>query len=285
VRDPQTNQAIDCFDLTSEAEHVRAANEWVRQFSEYFKARSSILVTVGMSTEMKDEDQRPGEYNFFKTSLGGYSFSPLSAYVDFISPHNYHGEARERGEYIRDNAGEPGRRAIIVLEEYGWPSDMLGQGGRQDLKEGCWDPDPARSNDPMLPQEGRPCPADQHDPGFQRPDRAASGSAFVELNTSAIRGRGHADYAGGVAFMVADIDARTTESPPDDFTGLFATYVYLTPCCGDEGAIYGSGTWAKNGQPEDQPPTPPLSPTVKIKPKATAFRIRTHHCYWPEYSC
>lgn len=80
---------------------------------------------------------------------------------------------------------------------------------------------------------------------------------FVETNAGAIRnldvdGNG---YAGGVAWMLVDVQENSASCnvPFDFYTGLFTS-----------NRTYCTGTYtAKNGNP-----------------KATAFRIRTHHYYW-----
>jgi hypothetical protein len=148
----------------------------------------------------------------------------LADLVDFLAPHNYGG-----GAYgvIGDLRYALGYAGPIVLEEYGFPSDPL----------------------PVDPRYTEGAPACRDAPL----SAACANTApyYVEISLRAIR---ETTYAGGVAWMLADVAAKRCGADPYDlWTGLVAT-----------GAGYCGGTAAASGQP-----------------KATGYRVWLHHTSWP----
>ena len=210
----------DCFD--NNQAYVDGANDWVAQFSAIFRDRNSgILTTVGLSTEVADSDGKPATSDFGKVDRTGRT---LAGTVDFISPHNYGGGSYGIYDELRYRAGYQGP---IVLEEFGFPTDP--QSNNEFFTEG----DPICRYEPW--------------------NAACTNTApyFVEINTQAIRQLG---FAGGVAWMLADIAVkRCDRSPSDLWTGLFMA-----------GSGYCGGTRTAN---------PPAD-------KATAFRIKQHHAVY-----
>ena len=75
---------------------------------------------------------------------------------------------------------------------------------------------------------------------------------FVEVNARAMRDL--AAYAGGSAWMLADMNAAKCNQAFDLYTGLFTA----------GGSYNCGGTYTASGG----------------NPKATAFRVRTHHFYY-----
>jgi hypothetical protein len=128
----------------------------------------------------------------------------------------------------------------IVLEEFGFPTDNVNQDRK--FTEG-----PTRcANDPGFPKDSID-------------DTQCENTApyFVEINCRAMRDleRDGNGYAGAAAWMLVDVEEnRTSCSVPFDFyTGLFTS-----------GRTYCGGTYTPAGG----------------RPKATAFRVRTHYYYW-----
>jgi hypothetical protein len=253
---------VDCYD-TNPNNYVEQANNWVSKFNKIFKDKNSrILVTVGMSTEMQDSNPNsptPGENNFFR-KIG--TAPPLYQSVDFISPHNYGGGGVGIYDNLRTRFSIAGTWKPVVLEEYGWPTDdvhnlnwPIATTVKPQWAEGCFDPTNYSASGSGI----TPCP----NTTTQR--RIKNASWFVEENTKALRGaqgrNGPAMYAGGAAFMIADMNAhncngsKTGGNVSDLFTGLFSV-----------GGSYCGGTYS----------------TGVGAPKATAFRVRTHHCYYPQ---
>jgi Tol biopolymer transport system component len=219
---------IDCFD--GDQSYVDQAVDWVSVFNDIFKSRgSSILVTVGLSTEVEDIDDEPATKDFFRPqSTGG--LTTLADVTDFLSPHNYAGGGHSVIKQMRgfDYAGP------VVLEEYGFPTDPMKQ--KASFTEGpseCrWNPWPDNS----VCEDTAPY--------------------FIEINARSIRDTRDAPdgYAGGVAWMLADIDSKNCSSNSALYTGLFAA-----------GLGYDCGGTTSTGPGQD---------------KATAFRVRTHHYYY-----
>jgi len=208
----------DCFDSDSEynaRSYIDGAIEWVAQFRAAVKSHApQVLVTVGISTEMVDLDATRGAFNFFRADSAGRT---LASQMDFLAPHNYSGGAAGVVADLR-YAGYTGP---VLLEEFGYPSDPY-------PRSSTW-------------TEGQPgCRIDPDLPAC-----ALTAPFFVEQNLRALR---TASYAGGVAWMIADMrekDASSACSDPrkpfDLWTGLFA--IGGTYC---EGGTY-SRAW---GQPK-----------------------------------
>jgi hypothetical protein len=187
----------DCFDSDGQhnaSAYINGAIEWTARVRSVVKGRlPQLLVTVGISTEMRDVDNTRGAFNFFRRDSQGRTLASL---VDFLSPHNYGGGAAGIVEDIR-YAGFAGP---VVLEEYGFPSDPLTQ-------------HPSRTEGALI------CRID--------PNNAVcvnTAPFYVEQNIIAMRSRG---YAGGVAWMLADMREKNSGSacsskPFDLWTGLFA---------------------------------------------------------------
>lgn len=207
---------VDCYD--NNPTYVDAANGWVSELTGIFRSqKSGILTTVGISTEAVDRDGQPGWYDFHKADSAGRT---LAGMVDFLSPHSYGG-----GGYgiIHDLRYVLAYEGPIVLEEYGYPTDP--RSGNAFFTEGrtiCRD-------DPLNASCTNTAPY------------------FVEINSKAIR---ETTYAGGAAWMLADVETKRCASDPSDlWTGLFAT-----------GYEYCGGTIN----------------TAPSADKSTAFRIRSH---------
>lgn len=210
----------DCFD--NNPAYVDGANAWVADFVALFRG-SGILTTVGLSSEVASSDTQPAWYDFHKADSSGRT---MAASVDFISPHNYGG-----GAYgvFNDLRYVLGYQRPIMLEEFGYPTDPVGRYSTategsavcrdQPLSSGCSNTAPY----------------------------------FVEISLKAIR---EVDYAGGVAWMLADVSQKSCDTSHNDlWTGLFKA-----------GAGYCGGTTTTD--PSGQ--------------KATGYRVRLHHsAYFP----
>lgn len=212
-------QHRDCYDINTN--YVISANNWVAAVTSIFRSRNThVLTTVGISTELNNADGLPAGNDFFRVR----GTAPrLVDSVDFVSPHNYHAGGYGIWSDIRNGRHYNGP---ITLEEYGYPTDPVSQ--RPDYTEGP----PVCQTDPLNPQCTNTAPY------------------FVEVNAKSIRER---DYAGGVAWMLADIEGGTPCTVPDLYTGLFTV-----------NKQYCGGTSTPAGG----------------NPKSTAFRIRTHHFYY-----
>jgi hypothetical protein len=209
---------VDCFD--SDGQHnaqayIDGAIQWVAQVRAVVKLHApSMVLTVGVSTEMVDVDGARGAFNFFRADSGGRA---LASQVDFLAPHNYGGGAVG----ILDDLRYVGYGGPVVLEEFGYPSDPH-------PRSRYW-------------TEGPPvCRVEPEQPAC-----ALTAPYFVEENIRALRLK---SYAGGVAWMIADMREKDTESACDDpgkpfdlWTGLFA--IGGTYC---DGGTYSRG-W---GQPK-----------------------------------
>jgi hypothetical protein len=265
----------DCYDryanTFNEAQYVQRANNYVYQVNNIFKNRRSlILTTVGLSTGVRNTDNLPTVNDFFRYKLGDVTVLPLFENVDFLSPHNYENSPYQIEQDIRYRDQRAQVNSTILLEEFGWFTDPLPLENYQRYREGCWDPN--YPDNPGLQGTGAPpCP------NSNRNGLWASGR--IELQAEAIRGANQdVRYGGGVAFMLVDMNKRscdpnnTANYRKDFFSGLFATWL-----SDGRGAYYCGGTYAgDNGR---------LNSNVKVVPKATAFRIRTHHCYYGRNGC
>jgi|GEM_PF-2399069 len=207
----------DCYDQRQS--YIDAANGWVAAFTAIFKQRQSgILTTVGISTEVRDTDGLPASYNFFKPDAQGRTLSSL---VDFLAPHNYAGGAYGVIDELRYARGYTGP---IVLEEYGWSTDPRAQDAR--FVEGA--------------ASCRSAPWSS-----QCRDTAPY---FIEWSLRALH---ETTYAGGVAWMLADVEHKRCGSDPGDlWTGLYAA-----------GTGYCGGTLT----------------VIPYKAKATATRVALHY--------
>lgn len=230
----------DCFDY--DGGYIANANAWVSWVSHQFRDHGSpIKLTVGLTTGLRDYDNLPPGNDFFRTDRGGWHGTPLYQYVDFLSPHNYTNDPYYIEHSIRVRDQVSGTQSAVVLEEYGGFTDNRSQ--NYDWAEGCFDPyNPGYLN----------CPGNQ----LIWPNA----SFYVETNVRSIRGENGARWAGGVSFMLADMDSKVcttdTHNPNglhDLFSGLWAV-----------GGNYCLGTYS-----------------TSIQPKAPAFRVRTQHCYYP----
>jgi hypothetical protein len=210
----------DCFDNNDS--YVIAADNWTAAFTSIFRSRNvHILTTVGISTEVTSRDQYPAENDFFR--IRGTAPN-LASSVDFVSPHNYGGGAH--GVYHNIRLRYP--NGAITLEEYGFPTDPVGRSA-------------------LYTEGPTGCRANPYGSGC-----ANTAPWFVEQNIQAIW---HWDsYAGGVAWMVADVNHNSCSVPMDFFTGLFTA-----------GGPYCGGTYTASGG----------------NPKATGFRIRNFYYNWP----
>jgi len=208
----------DCFDSDAGYDagaYVDGAIGWVARFREVVKSRApQILVTVGVSTEVRDVDQTRGALNFFRADSQGRTLASL---VDLLAPHNYAGGAAA----VVDDIRHGGYAGPVILEEFGYPTDPYPRGTT--WTEGA----PVCRADPTLSQ----C--------------AMTAPFFVETNIQALRLK---SYAGAAAWMLADMREKDTASacadpskPFDLWTGLFA--VGGTYCAG--------GTYSRAlGQPK-----------------------------------
>ena len=191
--------ARDCFDSTvtfNAQPYINGALEWVAQLRSVVKARApSVLLTVGISTEMGDTDNTRAAFNFFRADSQGRTLARL---VDFLAPHNYGGGAAG----IADDIRYTGYTAPLLLEEYGFPTDPF-------PRNALWtEGDPSCRVAPLQARCYNTAPY------------------FVETNLQFARSRG---YAGSVAWMLADMQAKDTANACNDpnrtfdlWTGLFA---------------------------------------------------------------
>lgn len=248
-------------------QYINSYNKWVRDFAQVFRSNSRILTTVGISTEMPNRDNLPPGNNFFRWPTDGTPRIVDS--VDFLSPHNYSGDADGVYQAIRVRQNFTGPTQPVVLEEYGWPTDpylaedplfvpcttdptagpprfIEQQLPRVSYREGCWD-------DPYNPIPGY-CARWRYAGGFRVP----AASLYVETQARVIRGQqGTAIYAGGVSWMAGDMNGKNCSSPRDVFMGVFSAGDASSYNCNPK------GTCALPGSP-----------------KAPAFRVRTQHYYY-----
>ncbi|HEX2915268.1 MAG TPA: fibronectin type III domain-containing protein [Chloroflexia bacterium] len=192
----------DCFD--NNPAYVNAANQWVADFTKYVKSlNASILVTVGLSTEKASSDSQATSYDFFRTTGSAPS---LATSVDFLSPHSYHGGGFTIWPALRYDLTYKGP---IVLEEYGYPTDVLSQS-------------------PFYTEGPAVCLSNPFDPTCNN-----TAPYFVDVNARSIRENNIDGFAGGSAWMLADSNRKDCNSPMDFYTGLIASGDY--PKCNQNG--------------------------------------------------
>ncbi len=213
----------DCYDYNYD--YITNANRWVRDFAALIRSRAPILVTVGIVTDNGNgDDGLPAANDFFRRASDP-SVPRLVDIVDFVSPHNYGGGGYWVYDTVRARDAHDGSYTAIVLEEYGYPTDPS-------------------SMDEYHNEGNEICREHPEDPICDK-----TAVHYVENNTKSMRER---DYAGGVAWMLADISGGNCASPDDLFTGLFS--VSRTYCGGTH--------------------------TAPGEPKTTSFRVRNHHYYY-----
>jgi hypothetical protein len=194
------NLGIDCFDTGPGFDaqtYINGAVDWVAQFRSLVKNRApQLLVTVGISSEMIDGDLTRAAFNFFRTDSQGRNLAGL---VDLLAPHNFSGGA---SAIINDLRVGAAYRGAVVLEEFGFPTDP-------------------RPRDPSWTEGSTLCAASP-----LLAQCANTAPFFVETNLRAQRNGG---YAGGSAWMLADMHEKDTANACGDpnksfalWTGLFA---------------------------------------------------------------
>ena len=249
IKDAQ-GRYIDCYDR-----YVRPANQggdpyrtyinkaamWARDFNRKWRAAgSTILRTVGLSTEMGDWDYIDVMNDFFRWPRlddpnipqdQRWGLVRLVDNVDFLSPHRYNGDVLPLQDRARLTLHyyDP-----LMLEEFGWPTDPYNGGANSSFKDG----------DQNL------C---RYDPLGNSLYCRFTAPYIVELSTRRVRASGPLGFAGMSSWMMADIDGANCSSASDVFTGLFTA-----------GATYCGGT---------HNPYPAYA-------KNSAFRVRTHHFYF-----
>jgi hypothetical protein len=213
------NNGKDCFDIGQGFDaqtYINGAVGWVAQFRSLVKSRApQLLVTVGISSEMIDADLTRAAFDFFRPDSQARTLATL---IDFLAPHNYSGGG---AAIIKDFRIGAAYRGAVVLEEFGFPTDP-------------------RPRDPSWTEGSRLCAASP-----LQAECAATAPFFVETNLRAQRIGG---YAGGSAWMLADMREKDTATACGDpnksfalWTGLFA--IGGTYCDG--------GTTSRNvGQPK-----------------------------------
>ena len=213
------NSGQDCFDTSQSFDaqaYIDGAVGWVTQFRGVVKNRApQLLVTVGISSEMIDADLTRAAFDFFRPDSQGRTMAGL---VDLLAPHNFSGGATATIDDLRMGAAY---RGAVVLEELGFPTDP-------------------RPRDPSWTEGPLQCAASP-----LQAECAATAPFFVETN---LRAQQVGGYAGGSAWMLADMHEKDTTTACDDpnksfalWTGLFA--IGGTYCDG--------GTTSRNaGQPK-----------------------------------
>jgi hypothetical protein len=219
------NGGGDCFDagpgFDAQA-YVDGALEWVAQFRSLVKQRApQMLVTAGISSEMIDMDLTRPAFNFFRPDSQGRNLAGL---IDFLAPHNYTGGATA---IINDLRIGTAYRGVVVLEEFGFPTDPR-------PRDPSWTEGPIQCWANPLLAECR-----------------ATAPFFVETNLRAQRDGG---YAGGSAWMLADMREKDTSSACADPKKSFALWTGLFAI----GGTYCEGGTASRGAGQ---------------PKATALRV------------
>jgi hypothetical protein len=214
-----TNNGGDCFDngTTHNAQnYIDGAIAWTASFAQIVKARApQMLVTTGISTEKIDLDNVRAAFNFFRRASDGRRLSDL---IDFLSPHNYSGQAEPVIDDLRLGAGYTG---VVILEEYGFPTDPV-------------------PRNPLWTEGAFRCRL-----GPFSPECVNTAPYFVAKSTLAITTK---SYAGSVAWTLADIGEKNVSNActkanvsSDLWTGLFAI----------GGAYCNGGTYSRTlGQPK-----------------------------------
>src|SRR5262249_43893643 len=219
------NSGNDCFDASQGFDaqaYIDGALGWVAQFRDVVKSRApQILVTAGISSEMIDADLTRAALDFFRPDSQRRTLSSLT---DFLAPHNYSGGALAIANDLRVGAAYPG---AVVLEEFGFPTDP-------------------RPRDPSWTEGSQSCMANP-----LLAECRASAPFFVETNLRAQRTGG---YAGGSAWMLADMHEKDTATACSDPEKSFALWTGLFAI----GGTYCAGGTASRGAGQ---------------PKATALRV------------
>jgi hypothetical protein len=194
------NSGRDCFDTSQSFDaqaYIDGAIGWVAQFRSVAKGRApQLLLTAGISSEMIDADLTRAAFDFFRTDSQGRNLAGL---IDFLAPHNYSGGATAIIDDLRVGAAY---RGAVVLEEFGFPTDPR-------PRDSSWTEGPLQcAASPLLAE----C--------------AATAPFFVETN---LRAQQIGGYAGGSAWMLADMREKDTATACGDpnksfalWTGLFA---------------------------------------------------------------
>ena len=192
----------DCYD--NNPGYVNGANQWTADFAGYVRSLNvGILITAGITTEKDSTDAQPTLYDFFRTTGTAPS---LAATLDFLSPHNYHGGGYGIWPTLRYNLGY---RNPIVLEEYGYSTDLLTQS-------------------PFFTEGPPVCRTNPFDGACLN-----TAPYFVEVNLRSMRENSTDGFAGGSAWMLADSNRKDCASPSDFYTGLIASGDY--PRCPQNG--------------------------------------------------
>ncbi len=214
-----TNSGGDCFDNGTSynaQSYIDGAIAWTTTFAQIVKVRTpQMLVTTGISTELIDFDHVRAAFDFFRRASDGRRLSDL---IDFVSPHNYSGQA---GPLINDMRIGQGYTGVVILEEYGFPTDPV-------------------PRNPLWTEGRFSCRL-----GPFNPECVNTAPYFVAKSTMAITTK---SYAGSIAWMLADIGEKNvsnactrTNLPFDLWTGLFAI----------GGAYCDGGTYSRTfGQPK-----------------------------------
>lgn len=253
-------RTMDCFDRyyvnNGDRTYINRVMHWAYDWTGYYSRHySPILRTVGISTEMGNGDAHPAENDFFRQSTDivpgtSNTYGSLSDYVDFLSPHNYGGQAASIVTTLRYNPlcwqcnyypyG-------VMLEEFGWPTDDKHDSGN--YQDGYWLGSVCRSN-----------------PLGNRQICFNTAPYIVESNAAAVRASGPAGYSGSAAFMLTDVEGTqcigASNYKFDKFTGLFTANMSAPGRPPNEG--YCGGTYHP----------------YLVYPKDTAYRINIHHQYY-----
>lgn len=213
----------DCFAL--DRHYRNGAVAWAHDFYAVVKGRApQMLVTVGMATELDAAPAAGGVANYFLPADDARS---LITAVDLLAPHNYGGNAKATLDRIRAH----GFAGPVILEEYGFPTDPAPRDAR-------WSEGP---------------PTCRHDPfGAECIETAPY---FVELNLRALRA---GDYAGGVAWMLADTTEKDHPNACNQPAFTFDLWTGLLAA----GSIYCEGGTLTRQEGA---------------PKATAIRVCAYH--------
>lgn len=238
-------RVFDCYDRyilshPYDYTYINKVSTWLRDFNQiYHNHQSTILRTVGISTEMGNADGYPAVNDFFR-----YPSTPglgrIFDNVDFLSPHNYAGGAREIIDTLRYNPhcfhcnNYPGP---VMLEEFGYPTD--------DMHEDSSYKDGDQYYCRYYP--------------WENPDRCANTAPYkIEANARAVRST---TYAASSSFMLADINSTPCLGQPGYIPGT--TYQQFT-------GIFSAAHSSCGGTPDPYP----------AYAKNTAWRIRTHNYYF-----
>ncbi|HMO55890.1 MAG TPA: hypothetical protein PKA05_00555 [Roseiflexaceae bacterium] len=213
-----SNGGFDCFDNLAgynARPYIDGALEWTAQFRSVVKARAPQLpITVGITTELRDGDNTRAAFNFFRSDSRGRTLASL---VDFLAPHNFGGGAAGVIDDIRfQRYTRP-----VVLEEFGFPSDPF-------------------PRNRLWTEGAQRCRVAPHSA-----ECFETAPFFVEENIRALRTR---SYAGGVAWMLADIREKNGTNACTDPTKPFDLWTGIIAI---GGSYCDGGTYSRNpGQPK-----------------------------------